>query len=182
MTQNGNGRQDAGELASPTSACCFVMRQVTLYPALRSYRQQCNYYFSSGSGTSTASKLFGVNIQAGVNYQICVDLTQANLSGFALTVSGFGGETVDSDADLATVSEAFAPFTVSLANPVDHDRDFGFVQTAALGNRVFFDNNRNGTDDGEPGVDGVTVRLFNTSNTLIATQTTAGVAFTNSTM
>ena len=41
--------------------------------------------------------------------------------------------------------------------------DFGFVPTPAytLGNRVFNDINRNGIqDDGEPGVDGVTVELY----------------------
>ena len=52
--------------------------------------------------------------------------------------------------------------------------DFGVFQPAAVGDKVFRDANGNGIQDaGEPGIDGVTVQLFQGS-TMIGTTTTAG--------
>lgn len=51
---------------------------------------------------------------------------------------------------------------------------FGYNQKGAIGDRVFVDSNNNGVQDpGEPGIGGVTVRLYNSSNVQIATATTA---------
>ena len=57
--------------------------------------------------------------------------------------------------------------------------DFGVVPapvtTLTLGNLVWNDLNNNGTvDSGEPGVNGVSVQLFNAQGTLLQTTTTAG--------
>lgn len=51
---------------------------------------------------------------------------------------------------------------------------FGYNQPGAIGNQVFVDSNSNGVQDpGEPGISGVTVRLYNSSGAQIATTTTA---------
>lgn len=54
--------------------------------------------------------------------------------------------------------------------------DFGFLAPAALGNRLWIDTNRNGIQDASEtaGVDGVTVTLYNSGGTAIATTVTAG--------
>ena len=44
------------------------------------------------------------------------------------------------------------------------DADFGFAPYGAIGDTVFWDVNRNGTQDAEPGVPGVTVRLYADAN------------------
>ncbi len=88
-----------------------------------------------------------------------------------------------------------ADLDASLANPQGTDTDgnpipdiqgnmtvdFGLFETYSLGNRVWFDENNSGTIDGEAGIDGVTVRIFEDFNTdtvpdgpEIATDTTAG--------
>jgi uncharacterized repeat protein (TIGR01451 family) len=52
--------------------------------------------------------------------------------------------------------------------------DFGFFQTAGIGDRVWYDTNANGVQDGAEitGVPGVLVSLFGPTNTVIATTTT----------
>lgn len=54
--------------------------------------------------------------------------------------------------------------------------DFGFLATAAVGNRLWIDTNRNGIQDASEtaGVDGVTVTLYDSGGTAIATTVTAG--------
>nr|WP_255603123.1 SdrD B-like domain-containing protein [Oscillochloris sp. ZM17-4] len=53
--------------------------------------------------------------------------------------------------------------------------DFGFFKPARLGNFVWDDLNGNGVQDaGESGVNGVTVTLYDASNSQVATTTTAG--------
>ncbi len=49
------------------------------------------------------------------------------------------------------------------------------VLPASIGDRVWTDTNRNGIqDNGEPGVDGVTVQLLNAQGTVVTSKTTAG--------
>ena len=53
--------------------------------------------------------------------------------------------------------------------------DFGFYRLGALGDFVWIDTNRDGKQDAtEVGVDGVTIKLYDSSGTLVATTTTAG--------
>lgn len=85
------------------------------------------------------------------------------------------GDALDSDIDPAT----FRSGSVTLvAGQVFNDLDGGVVPPgggglpAGLGDRVFFDMNNNGIDDGEPGVPGITVTLFNSGGTAIATAIT----------
>ena len=57
--------------------------------------------------------------------------------------------------------------------------DFGLIQvTLSLGNLVWRDDNNDGrVSAGEPGLDGVTVRLLDTAGNVLATQLTAGGGF-----
>ncbi len=53
--------------------------------------------------------------------------------------------------------------------------DFGLTPVLALGNLVWNDANNNGVvDGGETGIDGLQVRLYTSTGTLVATTTTAG--------
>jgi hypothetical protein len=62
-------------------------------------------------------------------------------------------------------------------NPSSPDTNFGFNEQLMLGDYVWYDNNQNGQQDaGEPGVNGVSVALYNNascSGTAIATTVTA---------
>ena len=84
-------------------------------------------------------------------------------------------DTIDSDAvDNNDGTATTAPVTVNIGDNV-RDVDAGIVDpgTAALGDKVFIDANKNGVqDDGEVGLDGVGVTLYNAGGVAIATTTT----------
>ena len=62
------------------------------------------------------------------------------------------------------------------SNTTGANYNFGELPPASIGDKVFLDSNGNGIQDvGEPGVDGVTVQLYDSTGTnLLATTTTAG--------
>src|SRR5207247_2575479 len=79
--------------------------------------------------------------------------------------------TLDSDAD--TTSGRTVSFTLA-SGATDNTKDAGFFQGATIGDLVFSDSNANGIQDaGESGIDGVTVKLLDSSNNTLATTTTA---------
>ncbi len=87
---------------------------------------------------------------------------------------GQGGYVIDSG--IVTLLDAAEP-----VNDGDSDSytnlsvDFGLIGTLSLGNLVWSDVNNNGlVDVGEPGLDGITVRLLNSGGTQLASTTTAG--------
>ncbi len=91
-----------------------------------------------------------------------------------------GNDAVDSDADTTTGITA----TTTLASGEnDPTWDAGLYQLASLGDFVWNDTNANGIQDaGEPGIENVTVELFNGSGVSQGTTTTdaSGIyAFTN---
>jgi hypothetical protein len=83
------------------------------------------------------------------------------------------GQTPSFDVDGTTT-----PNTATVTLTVDQNRtdvDFGYKGTASLGDRVWYDLNGNGVQDtGETGLNGVTVKLFDSTGNLLATTTTAG--------
>ncbi|HSS49624.1 MAG TPA: SdrD B-like domain-containing protein, partial [Thermoanaerobaculia bacterium] len=84
--------------------------------------------------------------------------------------AGFG-PTFDLDG-VATPN--VAAFTLT-AGQSRTDVDFGYRGTLSVGDRVWNDANGNGVQDAsETGLNGVTVELLDSSNTVIATTTTAG--------
>ena len=88
-----------------------------------------------------------------------------------ITSKGVGDNAaVDSDADPDT---AMTGPTTLVANEDDVTWDLGLWRPASLGDTVWHDRNHNGVQDqGEPGVPGVRVTLFDVNGTAIATTTT----------
>ncbi|MBZ0302303.1 MAG: carboxypeptidase regulatory-like domain-containing protein, partial [Anaerolineae bacterium] len=81
-----------------------------------------------------------------------------------------GNDAVDSDPAIATNQTSTTQLT---SNEDDMTWDAGLVQLATLGDYVWEDINGDGIQDGgEPLIQGVTVQLYNLSNTLIATDVT----------
>jgi protocatechuate 3,4-dioxygenase beta subunit len=81
-----------------------------------------------------------------------------------------GDDTVDSDAN--TTTGATIPTTLT-AGENDLTWDAGIYESASIGDRVWYDSNNNGIQDsGETGIANVTVRLLDSSGTVIATTTT----------
>lgn len=113
------------------------------------------------------------------SYFVCFDLTTLP-AGYTVTTQNAGGDTIDSDANPTTgVTPATAVLPIGGS---DLTLDMGIRPTigggqVAVGDRVWYDDDRNGTqDDDEAGVPGVTVELHTAGQTCadapVATQTT----------
>jgi hypothetical protein len=95
-------------------------------------------------------------------------------AGFVFSPQDQGGDdTVDSDADTTT-----GRTTLTTLTPGENDLtwDAGMYEIpASIGDFVWNDANANGIQEsGEPGIDGVTVNLYDVSGNLVATTTTSG--------
>ncbi len=98
------------------------------------------------------------------------------LANLVPTLADAGSDTRDSDGIVRMQGFSEAPVRVGNLGETNHSYDFGFIQTLAVGNLVFFDANGDGDrDPGEPGLPGVTVTLLN-PDTTTALQTN-GVPF-----
>lgn len=92
-------------------------------------------------------------------------------SGYAITLQDQGGADA-SDSDAAISNGRTTP-TNLVSDEDDMTWDVGIYIPATLGDRVWEDMDDNGIqDDGEPGIAGVTVNLYDTSDHLVQTQTT----------
>ncbi len=118
-----------------------------------------------GSTVTDATGYYNFSVDAGT-YSIAVVAPPGYLS----TVKDVGGnDALDSDINAAGQS---ALVTVA-AGQNYKDLDAGLYKTAAIGDRVWFDANGNGTQDaGEAGMSGVKVNLFDASGTVVASATT----------
>ncbi|WP_411958381.1 SdrD B-like domain-containing protein [Paracoccus homiensis] len=108
------------------------------------------------------------NLEAG-DYSV---VFPTEVDGRTLTSQNVGGDdTIDSDADVNT--GATGSYTV-VAGQTTSDVDAGLVepQPGALTGRVFIDANKDGIDNNETGVSGVTVQLLNAAGAVVATTTT----------
>jgi len=99
-------------------------------------------------------------------------------TGKNFVAANAGDDTVDSDVTSVDNAGNGTTDTISLAIGEDkRDVDAGIVDpgTASLGNKLFIDANGNGLqDDGEVGVDGVTVTLTDGNGNQTTTQTANG--------
>ena len=122
-------------------------------------------------------------LEAETDYQLCVDLSQQSLTGLLITTQDSGGITSndplgdDSDSDASDNGSGAA--IISLTSPsVGNENpgyDFGFVETK-IGNFVWNDLDGDGLQGaGEPGIDGVTVRLLNSDGS--SATATSGVDY-----
>ncbi|ACL25990.1 SdrD B-like domain-containing protein [Chloroflexus aggregans] len=135
------------------------------------------------STTTDASGVYGFGyLIPANNYYLVFDLP----TGYMRSLPDQGGnDATDSDPD--RTSGATALITL-VAGQNDQTWDAGLYQLVNLGNRVWNDVNNNGQlDDGESGIDGVTVNLYYDAdrngtidpaeNTPVATTTTSGGGF-----
>jgi protocatechuate 3,4-dioxygenase beta subunit len=110
-------------------------------------------------------------LQAGT-YKVAVDNASPALAGWTPTASNAPGSTTSNDSNPN-------PFTVTLPLNISSDMtvDFGFkeIPVGQIGDFVWKDINKDGIQNsGEPGINGVTVKLLGPGNTLLATTVTAG--------
>jgi hypothetical protein len=183
---NSNGIQDAGEagidgvavnLVSPGPDGIFGNADDVVLATTNTatINGQAGSYFFSTLTTNDARKpaswigLPNNAILPGFNYQVRIanavgGLQQASLAGLQPTgvnTGNNGFDNIDNDGQLNGTSmiALFNSFNTS------HSFDFGFKGLAALGDKVWRDDNANGTQDaGEPGVAGVSVTLFRDLN------------------
>jgi uncharacterized repeat protein (TIGR01451 family) len=110
------------------------------------------------------------------SYVVVFDTTTLP-TGYAPTTQNAPGSTGANGSDASPITGATTTITLT-AGQNDLNWDMGIVRapvaSAALGDKVWYDNDRDGRQDaGEPGVGGVTVILRNTSGAEIARTTTA---------
>ena len=93
------------------------------------------------------------------NYKVSiVDPTTGDLAGLTNTQAYNGRNATEA--------------SVTIGDSSVQGVDFGFVKPATIGDRVWNDQDRNGVDNGEPGVPGVTVILKDASGNEVARTTT----------
>ncbi|MEK6775776.1 MAG: SdrD B-like domain-containing protein [bacterium] len=152
---NGNGLQDAGEPGLDNVTVNLL---------------DCNNNMALVDTTTTVSggSYTFANEAPGI---YSVEFTAP--AGYVFTTKDVGGDdTLDSDADQSTGRTAC---TEMIPGDTNLTLDAGLFQTASIGNLVWHDLNRNGIQDsGEPGLDGVTVNLYDNNGNLLQTITTAG--------
>jgi hypothetical protein len=162
---NGNGIQDAGEPGLNGVKVNLYNYQGTLISSTLTEQgptgSQLGYYQFSGvcAGTYTV-QVDTTTLPKGANGQV----------DFVATIPNAPGSTPSNDSKPN-------PSTITLAtNDTNDTMDFGFVALqGAIGDYVWFDANNNGLQDaGETGINGVTVWLYDSTQTnLLATTTTA---------
>lgn len=108
---------------------------------------------------------------ASTNYQIRITESQDSILNYSVTSTGKGTTSTDNNGTDAGSYITSGTIT-SPATGENTTFDFGFTGYS-IGNRVWWDNNNNGTlNTGEIGIGGVTVALLNESGTVIRTTTT----------
>ena len=151
LDANGNGVQDLGEAG---------INNVRVYLDLNG-----NGVFESASEPSAITSGGGAYAITG----LVTGTYTARVDPSTLPV----GVTITSD--LSGDTDGIASFMLS-PTQTRKDVDFGYAQSVAVGDRVWNDLNANGVQDsGEPGLDGVSVTLFDAANnTIVGSTTTSG--------
>lgn len=152
---NGNGIQDCGE----DGIACVTVQLLNSSGAVlcTTTTNSCgNYNFSDLNPGVYAVRFF-------------------TPTGYFLTGANKGtNDWIDSDAvaNAGTNYSTTGLYTLC-SGQCDTSVDAGFTKYASIGNFVWEDKNKNGVQDcGETGLSGVTVKLLNSSNSVIATTTT----------
>ncbi|WP_214627359.1 SdrD B-like domain-containing protein [Paenibacillus agaridevorans] len=88
---------------------------------------------------------------------------------------GTGPDAHKLDSNAVNASNRTDKIEIRPINWIDHTIDFGIVRKGAIGNYVWYDTDFNGTQDEEDryGMNGVTVKLYDSNKTLLATTITA---------
>jgi hypothetical protein len=164
---NGNGVQDAGEPGLPNVTVKLYAPDGTTVLSTATTDAGGNYYFSSATGMSTASAKYGISGLTPNTSGYTVRLDNAPdyaaagaLGNLLLTTADTGPDHVDSDGALVG-GFARTPVTTGVAGSTDHTYDFGFAPPVSVGNRVWWDVNNNGVQDGgEQPIPSVRLELF----------------------
>ena len=119
-----------------------------------------------GSTVTDASGLYNFDVAAGT-YSVGV----VSPAGYLVTTANVGSNDAI-DSDISQTTGITAPVTVA-AGQSNLTLDGGLYKTASIGDRVWFDLNENGIQDGgEAGVPNVTVNLLNASGNVAGTTLT----------
>ncbi len=123
--------------------------------------------------TTDASGYYLFDLLLPGDYQLNFDISGLP-AGCDFTFPGQGAENEDSDADLNGNTTCI---TLE-AGENNHDVDVGLLNLTAIGNYVWHDLDGDGTQDaGEPGLGGVTVKLFKGDGTYVGSTTTDSNGF-----
>lgn len=153
---NSNGIQDAGEPGVQGVSVALL---------------NVNNVVVKTTTTNTAGFYLFTDLTAGTYYVQFGNLP----AGYVATTKGAGTASTGSDANTATLKTDAIAFT---ATNLDWDLGIRSTTKGAIGDFVWNDLDRDGNQDaGEPGVSGVTVTLYNSSNVAIASTITNGSGF-----
>ncbi len=178
---DGDGVQDAGEPGLDGVTVTLVGPGGAVLASVVTANGG-QYYFSSGPGTNTGNAAYGITgLTANTpGFRLRIDTSQGALGGRALTLrdtdGSANGDSRDSDGTLIA-GNADVVFNTGAAGATNHTYDFGFTNVAppsvSLGDLVWLDLNNNGVAElGEPGIQGVTVRLIAANGTTVLATTT----------
>jgi hypothetical protein len=162
---DGNGTQNAGE---PGVSNVTVTLYKETAPASGVY-----VVYATTVTDVNGFYLFN-NLPNNTNYKVGITPPAGTLLTSS-TGTTAGNGTTDSDLDPTTRLSAVVNIPPAGAQITGIDVGLILQPTtkASLGDRVWYDNNRDGDQDaGEPGIAGVTVQLLNAANTILATTTT----------
>ncbi len=122
------------------------------------------------------------SLATSANNQTCIRTLPVSLRvDTETTVIGSGNDTSGNPNDGIADEVEIPQFVNDFVTPDRNSNlivDFGVFKPYSLGNRVWLDSNDNGLIDAvEPGLPGVTARLYSITNTALATTTTDGLGY-----
>ena len=162
---NGNGSLDAGEPGVSNVT-------VTLY---KETAPASGVYVVYATTVTDVNGLYLFNnLPNNTNYKVGIT-PPAGTSLTTSTGTTPGNATTNSDLDPLTRLSAAVniPPVGAQITGIDAGLILQLTTRASLGDRVWYDNNRDGDQDaGEPGIAGVTVQLLDAANVVLATTTT----------
>ncbi|MGA3373848.1 MAG: SdrD B-like domain-containing protein, partial [Terracidiphilus sp.] len=168
---NQNGLQDANEPG---------INGVTIYLYNSTMTNLLATTVTAYGGPNNTNGYYQFTGLSAGSYAVVVDSTTLP-PNYSLTTPNVGGNPA-ADSSGVFGSVAFAANATATANlptdsSTDEDVDFGYVSpcNGTIGHFVWHDLNQNGIQDsGEPGISGITLYLYNSSNTLTQTAITDG--------
>ncbi len=146
--------------------------------------------FTCTAGTDAVDCVYGASLTPRSTATIDVQLRVKDLTLDLVNVAEISedsGDDVDSDPDKDPTNDPNVEhddidhddpdYDERTEDEDDHDREV-ITPVASIGDVVWYDNNYNGLQDvGEPGVENVTVRLYDENDTLVGTTTTNADGF-----
>lgn len=166
---NNDGLQQANEAGVPGIT-------VTMYTSANATIGDADDVASTSAVTDANGYYFINNVSvAAAGSQFYMRYTDVQ-SAYDFTLPLVGGTAASNNSKVTTqpVANGRTGFFTLSPGQVYRDMDAGILlNTASIGDRVWFDNDNDGIQDaGENGIGGVTVKLRNAANAVIATQVT----------